>query len=81
MAENRCVHLAIRPDADGNIRARKDWAYGCAYPMEQVPAMPVSITHFYDFKWPPIRSHVTLDMCNRCPCKQVKERLPPGQLL
>ena len=62
----RCQHLRIRPDKDGKVRARADYAYVCAVELPDV-VLPISITSSHNWQWPPHRAPVSLVQCARCP--------------
>ncbi len=81
MAANRCRHLEVQPDADGTVRVRKNYAYKCRFPIPEYP-LPASVTRYYDFRWPPLKSQVLVgEHCSICPCfEQVVEEQPTGWL-
>jgi hypothetical protein len=80
MAASKCIHLEVTPDADGKVRVRKNYAYKCSYPVPEYP-LPASITRYYDFKWPPLKSQVLVDEhCAKCPCFAAKPEEPSGWL-
>jgi 2-methylisocitrate lyase-like PEP mutase family enzyme len=79
MAGSRCIYLNVPPDADGVKRVRSNWAYRCEFPVPEYP-LPVSVTRYYDFKWPPIKSQVIAPECQKCPCFTAKAE-PVGDWL
>jgi hypothetical protein len=75
-----CIHLQAKPDTDGVVRVRKNWAYSCGFTVPAY-AMPVSVTRQYDFKWPPLKASILIEHCAVCPCFTAKAEPSKGELL
>lgn len=70
MAYKKCKWLETRPGET----VRKDRAYRCLYPVEIMPLLPISVTEYFSFRWPPQKMSVVKSMCAACPCFEREEK-------
>lgn len=61
-----CAFIDAPRDRLGRVNLRTGYAYKCTVPVEP-PVLPASVTDYPSFRWPPPRSHVTVDRLHDCP--------------
>ena len=66
-----CAHLFVPPDSDGKRRVRRDRFYECGF-VPEMPILPVSMMHHWDFVWPLRRRNMWPSEGGGCPCWKPK---------
>lgn len=61
-----CRWLSVKPDRGGRRVVRKLKAYRCVASLPDI-ALPLSVTDYFTFKWPPLRRMVSGDEGENCP--------------
>lgn len=63
-----CAHADIKADKRGRVVMRANTVWPCLCPIPDLPALPMSVTQSYGYRWPPPRRHVDREDCAECPC-------------
>jgi hypothetical protein len=66
MSCRTCKWLRVAPDKAGRRIPRKDKCYFCEAPLPE-PALPLSVTTYHGWRWPPPRNFMSPDDGEDCP--------------
>jgi len=58
--------MLVPPNKGGRTVVQKDVGYICMVEVPE-PVLPASVTTVYSYNWPPRRSRVRKDTCEKCP--------------
>lgn len=73
-----CRHLDAPVDKNGRRNTRAKWrTYECLALLPELPPLPVSVTRYYAWQWPPNRLRMAAEEGAGCPMHQPISKAKP----